>query len=397
MFLRAILRFTRYSTLPLSNQQRHASILSSLNSSPVLVSSNKDIYTNLALEHWLYNNLRFDSSASPNDKNISQTPIVLIWTDEPCVVIGRHQNPWIESTLGFVNKAGIKLARRHSGGGCVYHDENNINISIIGDRKLFDRRQDNLKFLASVLLDKYGIKCEPTKRHDLVHLPTGLKMSGSAAKLGRTNSYHHFTLLVDTDKEVMETAIRQKPQDSIQTNSSSSIRSKVINLKDINGDLTVEQVMTDLVQAYNDHYKSNRKSEARQSTIQGDQDDLSSLDSFRQELASWKWIYGMTPKFKIEKSITFLEKDQEKLIKLVVDVNRGLFEKVSIDGELSEKFRHGKFDHLVGTRFTYKDSMLNIVQTLKEDEAELQQSGFMAGEEQIFTTLLLQIVQEANL
>lgn len=330
----------------------------------------KNVYDNLALEQFIFSSSHLEA------------PLVFIWRDEPSVVIGRHQNPWIESTLSFIKKSGLKLARRHSGGGCVYHDENNINISIIGDRKLFENRNLNLRFLANFLHSNYGIKCEPTKRHDLIHSETGFKISGSAAKLGKFNCYHHFTLLVDTDKQMMQSAIRQKQQDFIHSQSSMSIRSKVINLRELKPSLHADRVVRDLAQAYEKLYCFSGSP-----NLTGKEDELvKCLTKFRNELEDWSWIYGMTPKFKLEKSISLIDNGIERTIKFRVHINKGLFETIEVDGDTSIDKPSGIFNHLVGTRFNYENAMANIVKNRVQ----------MLESQQIFINILLQLIHESN-
>lgn len=43
-------------------------------------------------------------------------------SNTPSVVIGRHQNPWLEVDVQYLEEKGINLVRRYSGGGAVYHD-----------------------------------------------------------------------------------------------------------------------------------------------------------------------------------------------------------------------------------------------------------------------------------
>lgn len=50
-----------------------------------------------------------------------QEPLLLIYRDEPCVVIGRNQNPWKEVNFPALRRANIPFIRRRSGGGTVYH------------------------------------------------------------------------------------------------------------------------------------------------------------------------------------------------------------------------------------------------------------------------------------
>lgn len=71
----------------------------------VLVTSSRNIYENLALEDWLYENA-----------DLQNESFLLIWRDEPCVVIGRHQNPWVECNVPYCEKLQVKVARRKSGG-----------------------------------------------------------------------------------------------------------------------------------------------------------------------------------------------------------------------------------------------------------------------------------------
>ncbi|CAB0044769.1 unnamed protein product [Trichogramma brassicae] len=60
----------------------------------VFISQSTDIYTNLALEDWFYRNYDF-----------SKHHILLLWKNDPCVVIGRHQNPWLECNTGITTNA----------------------------------------------------------------------------------------------------------------------------------------------------------------------------------------------------------------------------------------------------------------------------------------------------
>ena len=43
-------------------------------------------------------------------------------SNTPSVVIGRHQNPWLEVDVEYAKAKKLNLVRRFSGGGAVYHD-----------------------------------------------------------------------------------------------------------------------------------------------------------------------------------------------------------------------------------------------------------------------------------
>ena len=76
-----------------------------------------DPYFNLAAEEYLLKNFKEN--------------IFMLWQNEPSIVIGKHQDVWAEVNLKFVQDQQIKIARRFSGGGAVYHDPGNLNLTFI--------------------------------------------------------------------------------------------------------------------------------------------------------------------------------------------------------------------------------------------------------------------------
>lgn len=122
----------------------------------VWLSRMTSIFHNLALENWLLRH-----------QDLGSEEILLIWRDNPCVVIGRHQNPWQEANETFLQRHGIQLARRYSGGGAVYHDHLNVNFSFLTTKKRHCRLR-NLEFLASIAKRQWKIPLELNQRHDLV-------------------------------------------------------------------------------------------------------------------------------------------------------------------------------------------------------------------------------------
>lgn len=136
----------------------------------ILRSQSTDVYQNLALEDWIDSNV-----------DLQQRSILLLWRNRPAVVIGRHQNPWAECNLSFMRSAGIPLARRRSGGGTVFHDLGNLNLTFFTSKKAYDR-QRNLKVITEALqrirpeLDVWA-----TDRFDIL-LNRHFKISGSVQR-----------------------------------------------------------------------------------------------------------------------------------------------------------------------------------------------------------------------
>jgi lipoyltransferase 1 len=122
----------------------------------VFISQSNDIFTNLALEDWLYKNFDFTNHH-----------ILLLWRNSPAVVIGRHQNPWLEANTAVLSDHGIEIARRNSGGGTVYHDNGNLNLTFFAPREHYNRR-NNLQLISRALSREWGLKTEISPREDIV-------------------------------------------------------------------------------------------------------------------------------------------------------------------------------------------------------------------------------------
>ena len=103
----------------------------------------------------------------------------------------------------------MPLSRRNSGGGTVYHDEGNLNFTFFTKVDNYCRK-NNLKFIKSVLENNFGFdKLSVNRNDDLLY--DGRKISGSAAKLSRNNGYHHFTLLINSDLNMMSNFLKPTP------------------------------------------------------------------------------------------------------------------------------------------------------------------------------------------
>ena len=122
----------------------------------VYISQSTDIFTNLALEDWYYRNYDF-----------SKHHILLLWKNDPCVVIGRHQNPWLECNVAGCEQKNVAVARRNSGGGTVYHDTGNLNLTFFTPRDRYNRKF-NLEIITRALFRQWGLKSVINKKEDIV-------------------------------------------------------------------------------------------------------------------------------------------------------------------------------------------------------------------------------------
>uniref|UniRef100_A0AC35UH95 BPL/LPL catalytic domain-containing protein n=1 Tax=Rhabditophanes sp. KR3021 TaxID=114890 RepID=A0AC35UH95_9BILA len=248
----------------------------------VFISSNKCIYKNLAFEEKLF-----------RTHDVAKGNCIFIWSNTPSVVIGRHQNPWLEANLLYLLENNIALARRHSGGGTVYHDEGNLNISILTEHN-HHCRPKNLRNLSEILNTKYGTNIVPNSRDDMLLNPGERKISGTAARISKGKAYHHLTLLVDVDLQRLKLVLKSPYASQIQTNATRSVSAKAVGfLKQEVKDISTDIVMNDIITGFSNLYE--------ESTIRINNVDLNTFDENDQKelenLQSWVWLYAKTPKF----------------------------------------------------------------------------------------------------
>jgi len=274
-------------------------------------------YYGLSLEDHIFENTKFPES---NFKKL-----IILWRNNPSVILGKFQNPWIECNVNYCNSNNIYIARRSSGGGTVFHDPKNLNISVFSNKKFYNRKE-NLEIACDTLIDLFPKKLEfkVNERDDL--LLNNKKISGSAARLNGNNSYHHFTLLIDSDRNMLKNALDSKLKDAdLKTNATKSVPAKTVSILQEAHNLNFNS-FTNFDTAYNafyDKYKTKLHVQnedifeidsvsgiddiSRISDISENSLKSTKIDKFynfeeiqndvKNRLETYEWIYGRTPKF----------------------------------------------------------------------------------------------------
>ncbi|MBP3292745.1 MAG: lipoate--protein ligase family protein, partial [Clostridia bacterium] len=153
---------------------------------------------------------------------------LMLWKSAPTVVIGKFQNAYGEVSVAETLRRGISLVRRNSGGGTVYHDEGNLNFTMIADRG--ENSPEYERFLTPVIaaLRDLGI---PAKMGDAFDITVdGYKVSGNAQSVVKNRVMHHGTLLFDADLTVLSEITGHASAD-VQSKAIQSNPSPVCNLR----------------------------------------------------------------------------------------------------------------------------------------------------------------------
>ena len=203
----------------------------------IFESNSFDPYTNLAIERYLLETADQD------------TCILYLWQNQNTVVIGKNQNAWAECRVSLLEAEGGKLARRLSGGGAVFHDLGNLNFTFLMASDNYDiaKQQQVIQAACSYA----GIPTEISGRNDL--LAEGKKFSGNAFYHHKGRSYHHGTLLIDVDMDKLQRYL-SPPKAKLEAKGVRSVRSRVINLSQLQPGLTCQAMKSHMAAAFSDVY-----------------------------------------------------------------------------------------------------------------------------------------------
>ncbi len=249
-------------------------------------------YLNLAIEDHIFKNMRPDEQ------------ILYLWRNDNAVVIGRFQNPWVECRVKEIEHDGVFLARRQSGGGAVYHDLGNTNFTFFSPKTQYDKER-NIKIIIDSLA-RFDIEAVMSGRNDI--LVEGKKVSGSAFKLASSKAFHHGTLLVNTDLEKLEYYLNPD-RGKLESKGIASIRSRVVNITDINPYVTHEQLCDSIVTRFVAEYGGTVKTggQGPAATVLTEEAVMANplIRATYEKYADWDWRIGKTPRFTVRYTTRF--------------------------------------------------------------------------------------------
>ncbi len=277
-------------------------------------------YFNLAVEDWLFQNVPAD------------TVILYLWQNQNTVVIGKSQNAWKECRVALLEEAGGHVARRTSGGGAVFHDLGNLCYTFIAGSGLYDLEKQLSVIVKAVAA--VGISAHFTGRNDIC-TEDGRKFSGNAFRFVKDKGLMHGTLLLDTDSEKLARYLQVSPV-KMTAKGVSSVRSRVVNLIELNPAITVPAMKEALVSAFADEYGAGGPLQAI-SLDEQDQSLSPSLPALTAHFASWAWRLGDTPAFDMEAEAKF----PWGLVQLAFHTENGVIQQAHVwtdamDGELGD-------------------------------------------------------------
>lgn len=244
----------------------------------IYVARQHNPWFNLATESWLI-----------EKQELRGTHVLYLWRNSPCIVIGRYQNPWVECNLQAMERDGILLARRLSGGGAVYQDLGNTCFTIISPREQYDKGR-NFDIVRKALAT-CGVTSELSGRNDI--LVDGRKVSGSAFQLTATRGCHHGTLLIDANLSHIGDYLTPDKQ-KLEAKGIRSVASRVVNLREIEPSFTHDRFSDAVIEAFRAEY-------GEEAPVQGLDTAMLEREPLLMEtyekLSADAWRFGTTPQF----------------------------------------------------------------------------------------------------
>lgn len=240
----------------------------------IYITDSTDPYWNLATEKLLLD------SVEPG------CCILYLWQNKNTVVIGRNQNPWAECRMSLLKEENVHLTRRLSGGGAVFHDLGNLNFTFLLRDEDFDLAKQQAVIQTACAYA--GIRAEVSGRNDI--LADGRKFSGNAFYHSRGHAYHHGTLLIDTDSEKLSRYLTP-PKAKLAAKGVSSVRSRVVNLRQLAPELTCKQMVQYMCDAFSQVYALPAQN------IHLSPADTLQIRQTAADFMSPDWLYGTTPPF----------------------------------------------------------------------------------------------------
>ncbi|RKD90000.1 lipoate--protein ligase [Mangrovibacterium diazotrophicum] len=277
----------------------------------IIDSPSNNAYFNIASEEYLLKQY-------PNEE------IFLLYVNAPSIIVGRFQNTLAEINLDYVTQNQIKVVRRMSGGGAVYHDLGNLNFSFHTPLAGDDDFSDFSKFTQPVvdLLNGLDVPARLEGRNDL--LVDGKKFSGNAKLARNGKMIQHGTILLDSEMSVLSEALKINPL-KFRDKAVKSARARVTNLIDyFPGGMTVEEFKQLLINQILQENETN--------TIihQLNPVEVAKIEALAAEkYSTWDWNFGGSPAYNFNKAI----KVPAGFIELHLDVKKGVIQQTKIFGD----------------------------------------------------------------
>ena len=267
-----------------------------------------DPYFNIATDEYIFKHIKEDC--------------FMLWQNDNAIIVGKHQNTLAEINLDYVKEKDIKVVRRLSGGGAVYHDLGNLNFT-------FTRTSDNedmvnfKRYTLPILdvLQELGIDAKFEGRNDLTI--EGKKFSGNAEHVFKNKVMHHGTLLFSSEMKDVSGALKVNPL-KYKGRGTKSVPKRITNISNhlkepLSLGAFTARIMNHILSTFPDA-----------KMYEFTKEDLVAIQKIRDEkYATWEWNFGRSPEYNFHQGM----RSEGGVIEVQLNVENGIIQKAKITGD----------------------------------------------------------------
>ena len=221
----------------------------------------------------------------------------MLWQNANTVVVGKNQNTFAEVNQRAAEARGVRVVRRLSGGGAVYHDLGNLNFTFIMNAE--NAADLDIRLFCqpiAELLRSLGVPAEVNGRNDITI--EGRKFSGNSQYLRQGRIMHHGTLMFQSDLSVVAEVLNVSA-DKFQSKAAKSVHSRVTNIAPyLPEGFTLAEFKARLL-----------KHILKKDTVTPyifSAEELAAIEQIKKERYSqWEWNYGSSPAYSVQKHRRF--------------------------------------------------------------------------------------------
>lgn len=309
----------------------------------VLIGNSVDPYFNLAMEEYFLKEKSED--------------FFMLWRNDKSVIIGKNQNAYAEINQKFVDDNNIKVVRRMTGGGAVFHDLGNVNYTFIR-RNSKDSFNDYAVFSKPVInyLNTLGIEAYLSGRNDM--MIGDFKFSGNAQCAYKNSVMHHGTLLFSSEKSDISGALNVNPL-KIKSKGIASVKSRVTNISDhLNSHMDVESFIDGLYSYILNNFENTMKYELT------DSDYKAIKELADKKYSDVSWNYG----FKQEFSIINEQKFKSGIVQINLSILDNKINKIKIYGDFFGVRDISELERVLEGVLYYRDKISEALELVKLDD-----------------------------
>ena len=268
-----------------------------------------DPFFNIATDEFIFKHLKEDC--------------FMLWQNDNAIIVGKHQNTLAEINLEYVKKHDIKVVRRLSGGGAVYHDMGNLNFTFTRTSDREDDLVDFRRYTKPIIdvLQGMGVNAEFTGRNDITI--GGKKFSGNAEHVFKNKVMHHGTLLFSSSMPDISGALKINPL-KYKDRAVKSVPKRVTNIQDhLKEKISVEQFADRIMEHITNTFEDCKSYEFTP-------EDIAQIETIKKEkYETWEWNFGYSPNYDFQQGV----KTTGGLLEMNMNVSKGIIKAVKIQGD----------------------------------------------------------------